>query len=162
MSLAWMASAGPLDSYVVEAGQAVAVWDRRHAARSEFGLEPFGYRALDALRMEKGYRYFGTDVTMLETPFEAGLGAFVRLGKGPFIGRDALVAARDADPEAPARRLRTVLIGGLFCVAGAIVFHRTLPALRKLVEPIYILRGILPEVAVGIRDADTATQNVAG
>ena len=72
---------------------AVTVWDRLRAAGAEFGLEPFGYRALDALRMEKGYRYFGTDLTMLDTPFEAGLGAFVRLDKGPFIGREALVAA---------------------------------------------------------------------
>ena len=53
------------------------------------GIEPFGYRALDALRMEKGYRYYGTDLTMLETPFEAGLGPFVRPAKGDFIGRDA-------------------------------------------------------------------------
>ncbi len=52
------------------------------AAGAAHGLEPFGYRALDALRMEKGYRYYGTDLTMLDTPFEAGLGAFVRLDKG--------------------------------------------------------------------------------
>jgi glycine cleavage system aminomethyltransferase T len=62
--------------------------------------------------MEKGYRYFGTDLTMLDTPFEAGLGAFVRLGKGPFLGRDALAGAQAAEPDGPARRLRTVLIGG--------------------------------------------------
>ena len=81
-----------------------------------FGLEPIGYRALDALRMEKGYRYFGTDLTMLDTPFEAGLGAFVRLGKGPFIGRDALVAAQATrigpappDPRHRRRRLRARL-----------------------------------------------------
>ena len=91
---------------------AVVAWDALRHAGSETGPEPFGYRALDALRMEKGYRYFGTDLTMLDTPFEAGLGAFVRLDRGPFIGRDALVAARDAEPDAPARRLRTLLIGG--------------------------------------------------
>jgi glycine cleavage system aminomethyltransferase T/glycine/D-amino acid oxidase-like deaminating enzyme len=91
---------------------AVTVWDRLLAAGAEVGLEPFGYRALDALRMEKGYRYFGTDLTMLDTPFEAGLGAFVRLDAGPFIGRDALVTLRGAEPDGPARRLRTVLIGG--------------------------------------------------
>ena len=62
---------------------AVTVWDRLRAAGAEFDLEPLGYRALDALRMEKGYRYFGTDLTMLDTPFEAGLGAFVRLDEGP-------------------------------------------------------------------------------
>ena len=61
--------------------------------------------------MEKGYRYYGTDLTMLETPFEAGLGSFVRLGKGLFVGRGALLDARAAEPDGPARRLRTVLIG---------------------------------------------------
>jgi 4-methylaminobutanoate oxidase (formaldehyde-forming) len=91
---------------------AVTVWDRLWAAGLAHGLEPIGYRALDALRMEKGYRYFGTDLTMLDTPFEAGLGPFVRLQKAPFIGREALIAAQEAAPDGPARRLRTVLIGG--------------------------------------------------
>jgi 4-methylaminobutanoate oxidase (formaldehyde-forming) len=91
---------------------AVIVWDRLRAAGAGLGIEPFGYRALDALRMEKGYRYFGTDLTMLDTPFEAGLGAFVRLDAGPFIGRDALAAARTDEPDGPARRLRTLVIGG--------------------------------------------------
>ena len=92
---------------------AVAVWDRLRAAGARFGLEPFGYRALDALRMEKGYRYFGTDLTMLDSPFEAGLGAFVRFDVGPFIGRDALMAARETEPDGPRRRLRTIVIGGV-------------------------------------------------
>jgi 4-methylaminobutanoate oxidase (formaldehyde-forming) len=84
---------------------AVAVWDRLRAA----GAEPIGYRALEALRMEKGYRYYGTDLTMLDTPFDAGLGPFVRLEKGGFIGQDALVAAHAAGSE---RRLSTLVIGG--------------------------------------------------
>ena len=95
-----------------EASWAVTVWDALRAAGAGHGLEPFGYRALDGLRMEKGYRYYGTDLTMLETPFEAGLGGFVRLGKGPFIGREALVAAREAARDGPSRRLRTVVVGG--------------------------------------------------
>ena len=90
---------------------AVGVWDALKAAGGEHGLEPFGYRALDALRMEKGYRYFGTDLTMLDTPAEAGLGVFVRLEAGPFVGHDALVAARKAEPDGPVRRLRTLLVG---------------------------------------------------
>jgi 4-methylaminobutanoate oxidase (formaldehyde-forming) len=93
------------------APSAILVWDRLVAAGAAHSLEPFGYRALDALRMEKGYRYFGTDLTMLETPFDAGLGAFVRLDKKDFVGRDALSAARDADPGVPGVRLRTVVIG---------------------------------------------------
>ncbi len=91
---------------------AVEVWDRLVEAGAGEGLEPFGYRALDALRLEKGYRYFGTDMTMLETPDEAGLGSFVRIDKGPFIGRDALRARREAEPTGPARRLATILVGG--------------------------------------------------
>jgi 4-methylaminobutanoate oxidase (formaldehyde-forming) len=85
---------------------AVTVWDRLRAA----GAEPIGYRAIESLRMEKGYRYFGTDLTMQDTPFEAGMSAFVRLGKGAFIGREALVEAHAAGP---ARRLRTVVVGGV-------------------------------------------------
>jgi glycine cleavage system aminomethyltransferase T len=96
-----------------DAALAVTVWDALVAAGEPHGLEPFGYRALDGLRMEKGYRYYGTDMTMLDTPYEAGLGSFVRLGKGPFIGRDALAAARDrvAHGSGPARRLATILVG---------------------------------------------------
>jgi 4-methylaminobutanoate oxidase (formaldehyde-forming) len=89
---------------------ATAVWDELTAAGRETGLEPFGYRALESLRLEKGYRYYGTDLTMQETPDEAGLGGFVRLDKGPFIGADAVRARREREPDGPARRLRTVLI----------------------------------------------------
>ncbi|HEY8846855.1 MAG TPA: FAD-dependent oxidoreductase, partial [Candidatus Limnocylindrales bacterium] len=54
--------------------RAVTVSDALCRAGADQGLAPFGYRALDALRMEKGYRYYSVDVTMLDTPFEAGLG----------------------------------------------------------------------------------------
>jgi 4-methylaminobutanoate oxidase (formaldehyde-forming) len=92
-------------------GWAVSVWDALRAAGREHGLRPIGYRALDGLRMEKGYRYFGTDMTMLETPYEAGLGAFVRPDKGPFMGRDALERARHAYRAGETRRLATIVIG---------------------------------------------------
>jgi glycine cleavage system aminomethyltransferase T/glycine/D-amino acid oxidase-like deaminating enzyme len=87
---------------------AVQVWDALIAAGGEHGIEPFGYRALDALRLEKGYRYYGTDLTALETPDDASLGAFVRVSKGPFVGREAVLARRAAPPR---HRLRTVVIG---------------------------------------------------
>ncbi len=90
---------------------AVGVWDALVAEGRDHQLEPFGYRALDGLRMEKGFRYFSTDMTMLDTPYQAGLGAFVRLGKGEFIGRSALAAARAGAPDGPDRRLATILIG---------------------------------------------------
>jgi 4-methylaminobutanoate oxidase (formaldehyde-forming) len=94
-----------------DAADAVGLWDGLVATGADHGLEPFGYRALDGLRMEKGYRYFGTDMTMLDTPFEAGLGQFVRLAKPAFIGREALLVARDASPAGPGRRLATIVIG---------------------------------------------------
>ena len=112
VSAARISYAGELGwELTTETGWATTVWDGLRAAGTDAGLEPFGYRALDSLRMEKGYRYFGTDLTMHDTPFEAGLGAFVRLEAGDFIGRDALVAAREAEPDGPSRRLRTVVIG---------------------------------------------------
>jgi dimethylglycine dehydrogenase len=47
-------------------------------------------RAMESLRMEKSYRMWGSDMTRDYTPFEAGLDRFVRMNKGPFIGREAL------------------------------------------------------------------------
>jgi len=55
-----------------------------------FGIEIGGYKVLDSLRLEKGYRYFTADATLLETPYAAGLGFCVQLDKGDFIGKEAL------------------------------------------------------------------------
>jgi len=66
-----------------------------------------GYRAIDSLRLEKGYRVWSSDITPEETPFEAGLGFAARLEKGDFIGRDALVAAKAAGPR---KRLRCLVL----------------------------------------------------
>ncbi len=62
-----------------------------------------GYRAIDALRIEKGYRVWGSDITPEDGPDEAGLGFAVKLDKpGGFIGRDAVVGRPRA--RAPERR----------------------------------------------------------
>jgi glycine cleavage system aminomethyltransferase T/glycine/D-amino acid oxidase-like deaminating enzyme len=87
---------------------AVQVWDQLMAAGKPRGIAPGGYRVLDSLRIEKGYRYFGTDITPSDTPFDAGLRFCVDLEKGDFVGRDALVLARD-DRSRP--RIRTVVVG---------------------------------------------------
>ena len=56
-------------------------------------LKPVGYRALESLRLEKGYRAWSSDITPNDTPFEAGLGWAVKLKSGvPFLGREALIA----------------------------------------------------------------------
>jgi 4-methylaminobutanoate oxidase (formaldehyde-forming) len=98
---------------MMEPANAAEVWDRLTEAGKAHGMEPIGYRALETLRLEKGYRYFGAELTPRETPFEAGLERFVRLDKpGGFVGRDALAVRRAAEPNGAARRLRTVTIGG--------------------------------------------------
>ena len=53
-------------------------------------IQPVGYRALESLRLEKGYRAWGSDITPNDSPFEAGLGWAVKLKSGrDFIGRSA-------------------------------------------------------------------------
>jgi glycine cleavage system aminomethyltransferase T/glycine/D-amino acid oxidase-like deaminating enzyme len=65
------------------------------------GLVAGGYRAIDSLRLEKGYRVWGADITPDETPYEGGLGFCVKMDKpGGFLGREAL-----AEAGAPERRL---------------------------------------------------------
>jgi 4-methylaminobutanoate oxidase (formaldehyde-forming) len=69
----------------------LAVWDALWAAGSPAGMLAGGYRAIDSLRLEKGYRYWSAELTPERTPWEAGLGFCVKLDKGDFIGREALV-----------------------------------------------------------------------
>jgi 4-methylaminobutanoate oxidase (formaldehyde-forming) len=86
----------------------LALWRTLWEAGRPHGLVAGGYRAIDALRLEKGYRVWSSDVTPDETPFEAGLGFAVALDKEPeFIGRDALVAAKATGPR---KRLRCLVL----------------------------------------------------
>ena len=93
---------------------AVGLWDSLMSAGQPHGLRPGGYRAIESLRLEKGYRVWGSDVTTTDSPFEAGLGFAVKMNKGEFIGYDALERAGE-----PTRRLaclvldepRTVVLG---------------------------------------------------
>ena len=67
------------------------VYELLWEAGQDFGIVNAGYRAIDTLRMEKGYVYWSSDITPDYTPFEAGLGFRVHLkSKGDFIGRAAL------------------------------------------------------------------------
>ncbi|MFO1407830.1 MAG: FAD-dependent oxidoreductase [Steroidobacteraceae bacterium] len=81
------------------------------AACARTGVPPVhaGITALESLRLEKGYRDYAVDIDNTDTPLTAGLGFAVAFEKGPFIGRDALLAARDRGP--PARRLVQLLLG---------------------------------------------------
>jgi len=69
---------------------AAHVYDILWEAGKPFGIANAGYRAIESCRLEKGYLYWSTDITPDLNPYEAGLGFCVSLGKGDFIGRDAL------------------------------------------------------------------------
>ena len=82
----------------------VALWDALWEVGREHGLVAGGYKAIDSLRLEKGYRVWGSDITPEDTPHEAGLGFAVRDDK-EFVGRAALESR-----GAPARRLRCLVL----------------------------------------------------
>ena len=73
------------------------LWDTLWAAGQSHGMVAGGYRAIDSLRLEKGYRVWSSDITPEDNPDQAGLGFAVRMNKAvPFIGREAWLAAREA------------------------------------------------------------------
>ena len=73
------------------------LWDTLWQSGAAHGLVAAGYKAIDSLRLEKGYRVWGADITPEESPFEAGLGFAVKLDKEAFVGRDALLARQQPD-----------------------------------------------------------------
>jgi glycine cleavage system T protein len=82
------------------------LWDTLWEAGRPDGMVAGGYKAIDSLRLEKGYRVWGADITSDMSPFEAGLSFAVKLGKDcDFIGREALLAAGE-----PAWRLACVVL----------------------------------------------------
>jgi len=84
------------------------LWELLFEAGRDHQLVAGGYRAIDSLRLEKGYRVWGADVTPDDTPDEAGLGFCVNLDHGDFAGREALLARR-AD-GGPAKRLACLVL----------------------------------------------------
>ena len=100
-------------SYVGESGYeiyttadfALKLWDTLMAAGEEFGIIPAGRGAYNAMRLEKGYRSYGTDMTSEHNPYEAGLAFAVRKGGG-FKGAEAFEAI---DPAQLTRKLVTLI-----------------------------------------------------
>jgi 4-methylaminobutanoate oxidase (formaldehyde-forming) len=92
----------------------LTLWDSLWEAGRPHGLLAGGYRAIDSLRLEKGYRVWSSDITPEDNPYEAGLGFAVRLKKaGGFIGQEALAAAG----AEPARRLCCLVLDDPLAVA---------------------------------------------
>ena len=88
------------------------LWDVLSEAGRGHGLVAGGYKAIDSLRLEKGYRVWSSDITPDETPYEAGLGFAVKLDKGPFLGREGLLQRSE-----PTRRLVCLVLDDARSVA---------------------------------------------
>jgi glycine cleavage system aminomethyltransferase T/glycine/D-amino acid oxidase-like deaminating enzyme len=97
------------------------LWDTLIEAGAPHGLVPAGYRAIDTLRLEKGYRAWGSDITPEENPFEAGLGFAVRMDTPGFLGNEALERAQGS----VAKRLSCLTLGDerAMCLGNEPVFH---------------------------------------
>ena len=72
------------------------MFETLHEAGQDMGLKLCGMHMMDTCRMEKGFRHFGHDITSEDNVLEAGLGFAVKTDKPNFIGRDAVLAKREA------------------------------------------------------------------
>jgi 4-methylaminobutanoate oxidase (formaldehyde-forming) len=100
------------------------LWDALWEAGAPHGLVGGGYKAVDSMRLEKGYRVWGSDIGPEIDPYQAGLGFCVKLDKGEFSGRAALLKKREApagtrlmclvldDPRSVALGSEPVRVGG--------------------------------------------------
>ncbi|HVY21247.1 MAG TPA: FAD-dependent oxidoreductase [Bauldia sp.] len=78
-------------------GDTGIVFDALIAAGAPHGVMTAGYRAIESLRLEKGYRAWGADITPNDNPYQAGLGWAVKMKSGmPFLGREAVAKAAAA------------------------------------------------------------------
>jgi aminomethyltransferase len=78
------------------AAQGAELWSYLMEAGAPYGIRPIGLGARDTLRLEMGYALYGHDITIDSTPLQAGLSWIVKLNKGDFIGREALLQERAA------------------------------------------------------------------
>jgi dimethylglycine dehydrogenase len=72
------------------------VFDALFAAGEDLGLKPFGIRAMDSMRLEKSYRMVGTELSIEYSAYESAMDRFIKPDKGDFLGRDALLASKEA------------------------------------------------------------------
>ena len=75
--------------------QQVALFDLLMEAGKEFGIRPYGIKAMSSLSIEKSYRLVPRELSIEYSAYESGLDRFVHPNKGQFIGRDALVEGRE-------------------------------------------------------------------
>jgi dimethylglycine dehydrogenase len=73
----------------------IALFDQLMEAGKEFGIKPYGIKAMSSLSIEKSYRLIPRELSIEYSAYESGLDRFVHPAKGQFIGRDALVAGKE-------------------------------------------------------------------
>lgn len=123
------------------------IWNRLLVTGFDQGLLPCGLAARNTLRLEAAYRLHGHDMDETTTPLEAGLGWVVKLAKGPFIGRDALMRQKEEGlkrklvgfevlDRAPARDGYPVVIGEQ--QAGMVTSGSPAPHLKKNIGFAYL------------------------
>jgi len=86
------------------------LFDALFAAGEDLGLQPFGIRAMDTMRLEKSYRMIGTELSIEYSAFESAMDRFVKPDKGDFLGRAALLARERTGRK---WRLVTVEVAGV-------------------------------------------------
>ena len=111
-----------------------ALYELLFEAGADLDLIDFGYRALDSLRLEKAYRLWGADMSADYTPLEAGLERFVKLDKGDFVGREALLRQLDAGGPSIHLSCLTIAVG---------------EADAHAYEPVYAEGGLVTYVMAG-------------
>jgi aminomethyltransferase len=124
------------------AGAADIVWHAVQDAGQEFGLANIGLGARDTLRLEMKYALYGNDITDDTSPLEAGLAWVTKLDKGDFVGRDAIVAQKEAGVP---RRLVGLVVDG---------------RIARPHSPVLIDGKVVGEVTSGTR-GPSVNQNVA-
>ena len=138
-----------------KAADARHIWNRLLVTGHDRGLIPCGLAARNTLRLEAAYRLYGNDMDETTTPLEAGLGWVVKLGKGSFIGREALERQKQEGlkrklvgfevlDRAPARDGYPVVIEGQ--QAGAVTSGSPAPFLKKNIGLAYLP---IPHTSVG-------------
>ena len=72
------------------------IFDALFAAGEDLGVKPFGIRAMDSMRYEKSYRMVGTELSIEYSAYESAMDRFIKADKPDFLGRDALLASKEA------------------------------------------------------------------
>jgi aminomethyltransferase len=114
----------------IDSDRVGSVWDAILATGAQAGVLPAGLGARDATRLEAALRLYGNDMDETVNPYEAGLGWTVKLEKGDFIGRDALVRVKANGPRRTLIGLKTEpnvipRHGAAVAIAGRKVGHVT-------------------------------------